>query len=474
MSTNYIFREHTESLAYFFDLCYNITKPCFLRKETIMKQEQIRTTQGLIDFIAHSPTAFHAVETMTAMLDEMGFTRISEAVKADILPGGNYYLTRNGSSLIAFRIPDVAPQGLLIIASHSDSPTFKLKVNCEKEALGGTLKLNVERYGGMILSSWMDRPLSIAGRAVIRTPGGITTRTIKLDRDLAIMPNVAIHQNRKINEEFKYNPACDTFPLIGEAASKGKLSQMVAEAAGCAEEDLLGSDLYLYNRTPGSILGVNDEFFASPRIDNLQCAYASLRAFLASKPTEHIQMVAVFDNEETGSTSRQGAASTFLTNTVDMIGESLGLSSNDMNRLLPSSMMVSADNGHAIHPCHPELSDSMNAPRINGGVVIKYNANQKYTTDALSAALFGEICKKAGVPTQEFANRSDMAGGSTLGNISNTKLALNTVDIGLAQLSMHSSYETGGTDDTLYMIRALEAFYSTHIKALADGTYEIH
>ena len=184
-------------------------------------------------------------------------------------------------------------------------------------------------------------------------------------------------------------------------------------------------------------------------------------------------MVAVFDNEETGSTSRQGAASTFLVNTVDMIGEALGLSASAMNRLLPSSMMVSADNGHAVHPCHPELSDSMNAPRMNKGVVIKYNANQKYTTDALSAALFGEICKKAEVPTQVFANRSDMAGGSTLGNISNTKLAMNTVDIGLAQLSMHSCYETGGTEDTLYMIRALKAFYATTIEAQDDGNYLI-
>lgn len=439
-----------------------------------MVQEQIRITQGLIDFIAHSPTAFHAVEAMSKLLDEQGFTRISEAHQSSLVLGGNYYLTRNGSSIIAFRIPHTSPHGLLITASHSDSPTFKLKVNTEMEAAGGALKLNVERYGGIILSSWMDRPLSIAGRAVIRTEDGITTRNVMLDRDLAIMPNVAIHQNRKINEEFKYNPACDTFPLIGEAASKGKLPAMIAEAAGCSEDDLLGSDLYLYNRTPGTILGVNNEYFASPRIDNLQCAYASLCAFLESEVKEHIQMVAVFDNEETGSTSRQGAASTFLVNTVDMIGDALGLSVTEMNRLLPSSMMVSADNGHAVHPCHPELSDSMNAPRMNKGVVIKYNANQKYTTDALSAALFGEICKKAKVPTQVFANRSDMAGGSTLGNISNTKLAMNTVDIGLAQLSMHSCYETGGTDDTLYMIRALKAFYATTIEAQDDGTYRIH
>lgn len=438
-----------------------------------MKQEQIQITQKLIDFIAQSPTAFHAVENMTALLDNSGFTALSEAHKGAILPGGNYYLTRNGSSLIAFRIPKSTPKGLLIAASHSDSPTFKLKYNCECEGAGGTLKLNTERYGGMIIASWMDRPLSVAGRAIIRTPEGISTRTVTIDRDLAIMPHVAIHQNRTVNEGYKYNPACDTYPLVGEVLSKGKLSRLIAETAGCDEDNLLGSDLYLYNRTPGTILGLNNEFFSSPRIDNLQCAFASLMAFLHTDVKEHIQMVAVFDNEETGSASRQGAASTFLTDTVDCIGEALGLSAADLHRLLPSSMMVSADNGHAIHPCHPELSDSMNAPRMNKGVVIKYNANQKYTTDALSAAMFGEICKRAGVPTQVFANRSDMAGGSTLGNISNTKLALNTVDIGLAQLSMHSCYETAGTDDTLYMIRALEEFYTTYIEASSDRCYRI-
>lgn len=438
-----------------------------------MKQQQIASTKALIDFIATAPTAFHAVEEIASRLSAAGFTPLSEAHYAELQPGGCYYLTRNGSSIIAFRMPDSDPLGLLIVASHSDSPTFKLKYNAEVNGAGGTLKLNTERYGGTILSSWFDRPLSIAGRAVVRTNDGISTKTVTLDRDLAIIPNVAIHQNRAVNDGYKYNPACDTFPLIGEAASAGKLQEAVAANAGCATEDLLGSDLYLYNRTPGTIFGLNDEFFACPRIDNLQCAFASLQAFLSAKPSRHIQMLAVFDNEETGSTSRQGAASTFLTDTVDRIGESLGLNAAAIHRWLPSSMMVSADNGHAIHPCHPELSDPQNAPRMNQGVVIKYNANQKYTTDALSAALFRQICENAGVPTQVFANRSDMMGGSTLGNISNTKLALNTVDIGLAQLAMHSCYETGGTSDTLSMIRALEAFYATTIESVSDGNYKI-
>ncbi len=439
-----------------------------------MKEQQIAATTKLLNFISASPTAFHAVEEIASRLTAAGFEEISEASRPTLNAGGAYYLTRNGSSIIAFRLPDAAPKGMLIAASHSDSPTFKLKFNSECTGAGSTLKLNTERYGGGILSSWFDRPLSVAGRAIVRTENGIASRTVTVDRDLAIIPNVAIHQNRSINDGYKYNPACDTFPLIGEAESAGKLNRMIAELAGCEEDALLGSDLYLYNRTKGTFIGVNNEFFSAPRIDNLQCAFASLQAFLHTKTKSHIQMLAVFDNEETGSSSRQGAASTFLTDTVDLIGEALELTPAALHRLLPSSMMVSADNGHAVHPNHPELSDPLNAPRMNRGVVIKYNANQRYTTDALSAALFREICDWASVPTQVFANRSDMAGGSTLGNISNTKLALNTVDIGLAQLSMHSCYETAGTDDTLYMIRALEAFYATDIEALSDGSYKIN
>lgn len=438
-----------------------------------MNAQQISSTRELIEFIGSAPTAFHAVDSIARQLQAAGFIPLSESEQIPLTPGGAYFLTRNGSSIIAFRLPHGTPRGLLITASHSDSPTFKLKCNAECEAAGGTLKLNTERYGGMILSSWLDRPLSVAGRAVIRTPDGVATKTVTIDRDLAIIPNVAIHQNRSINDGFKYNPACDTYPLIGEVSAKGTLNRLIADAAGCDESDLLGSDLYLYNRTPGTIFGLDGEFFASPRIDNLQCAFASLKAFLSAEVKEHIQMYAVFDNEETGSTSRQGAASTFLTDTVDLIAEAIGLSAADTHRLLSSSMMISADNGHAIHPNHPELSDPQNSPRMNQGVVIKYNANQKYTTDALSAAMFREICRKAEVPTQVFANRSDMAGGSTLGNISNTKLALNTVDIGLAQLAMHSCYETGGTADTLFMIRALEAFYTTSVQAISDGSYQI-
>lgn len=438
-----------------------------------MNHDDLTVTKALLKFIRQSPTAFQAVENITAMLDEAGFCPIDEHIPSTLALGGSYYLTRNRSSLIAFTLPPETPAGFLVTASHSDSPMFKLKLNSEFEA-GGMLKLDTERYGGTILSTWLDRPLSLAGRAIVRTDSGITSRPVDLDRDIALIPNTAIHLNRSINDGYRYDPARDLFPLIGDASDKGKLKTLIAEAAGCSPEALIGSDLYLYNRTPGTIFGIDSKFFASPRIDNLQCAYATLKGFLASRAKTHVTVYCLFDNEETGSTSRQGAASPFFKDVLALIADALSLSQVELNRLLASSMLLSADNGHALHPNHPELSDQLNAPRMNGGVVIKFNANQKYTTDALSAAIFGDICARVSVPVQMYANRSDLPGGSTLGNISTTQVALTSVDIGLAQLAMHSSYETAGVADTLYMIRAIEGFYSTDLRACGDGSFMIN
>lgn len=437
-----------------------------------MTNENLTATRALLSFIGASPTAFHAVEQITSMLDKAGFTRLSEHSSDAITLGGSYYITRNGSSLIAFTLPDSLPVGFMITASHSDSPMFKLKLSYELES-GGMLKLDTERYGGTILSTWLDRPLSLAGRAVVRTKDGIASRTVDLDRDLALIPNTAIHLNRSVNDGYRYDLARDLFPLIGDAGDKGKLKEIISDAVGCSPDNLLNCDLYLYNRTPGTVFGLDDEYFASPRIDNLQSAYATLKGFLSSTASKHAKVYCIFDNEETGSTSRQGAASPFLKDLLTRVAEALSLTSAELNRLLASSMMLSADNGHALHPNHPELSDPLNAPRMNGGVLIKFNANQKYTTDALSASIFEEICRKANVPIQTYANRSDLPGGSTLGNISSTQVALNTVDIGLAQLAMHSAYETAGCADTLYMIRAVEAFYSTDLRMDGDGSYRI-
>ena len=435
------------------------------------KAENRAATERLIAFIEKSPTAFHAVAAAAELLDEAGFRRMKESERWELEAGGKYYVTRNQSSIIAFAVPEMeeARRTFLIAASHTDSPTYKLKAESEAEACGRYIKLNVEGYGGMIAPSWMDRPLSVAGRAVIRTCGNIEARLVKIDRDLLLIPNVAIHQNRSVNNGYNYNPAVDLMPLFAEKEQKGALKKLLAAELDCAEEDILGADLFLYNRTKGTVWGAADEFYSCPRIDNLQCAYTTLCGFLdaaGAGETRSVPVWAAFDNEETGSATKQGAHSQFLWDTLERYADAFGIR---LPEALASSFMVSADNGHARHPNHPELSDAQNAPNMNGGVVIKSNAAQKYTTDAVSAAVFGEICKRAGVPVQVFANRSDMAGGGTLGSVSNTHVALPTVDIGLAQLAMHSSYETGGTADTGYMTDAMKAFYRSGLRFSDDG-----
>lgn len=435
-----------------------------------MNQENLAVTRELIEFIRRSPTAFQAAETISAMLEEAGFVRLSEGGPWNLKPGGRYFLTRNLSSVAAFRIPEEDADSFMIAASHTDSPTFKLKNNCEDEACGKYLRLNTERYGGMILSTWFDRPLSLAGRVILRDGGRFTAKSVVVDRDLLLIPSVAIHFNRQANDGMKIDPSVDTVPLFSTPEGKGALRKIIAEASGASEDQLAGMDLFLYNRTPGSIWGAGEEFFSAPRIDNLMCAFGTLRGFLSAEPGRTVQVYAAFDNEETGSDTKQGAGSMLLRDTLDRIAESLG---KDLRRMLAASFMLSADNGHARHPNHPELSDAENAPYMNEGVVIKTNAAQKYTTDGLSSALFAEICRRAGVPVQQFANRSDLAGGSTLGGISNTKVPLNTVDIGLAQLAMHSSYETAGCADAAYLIRAAGEFYRSAIETAGDGTYTL-
>ena len=432
-----------------------------------MNQENLAVTRELIEFIRKSPTAFQAVETISAMLEEDGFIRLSEGGEWRLKPGGRYYLTRNLSSVAAFRIPEKA-DSFMIAASHTDSPTFKLKNNCEDEACGKYLRLNTECYGSSLFSTWFDRPLSLAGRVVLKDGGRFTAKSVSIDRDLLLIPSVAVHFNRQANDGMKIDPSVDTVPLFSAPEEKGSLRKIVAESAGASEEQLAGMDLYLYNRTPGSIWGADHEFFSAPRIDNLMCAFGTLKGFLSAEKGRAVQVYAAFDNEETGSGSKQGAGSTLLRDTLERIAESLG---KDLRRMLASSFMLSADNGHARHPNHPELSDAENAPYMNEGVVIKTNAAQKYTTDGLSAALFTEICRRTDVPVQQFANRSDLAGGSTLGGISNTKVPLNTVDIGLAQLAMHSSYETAGCADAAYLIRAAQEFYRSTLETSEDGAY---
>lgn len=428
-------------------------------------------TKQLLEFIENSPTAYQAVDTAVAILEEQGFVRLGAQNAWKLEPGMGYYTVQNGTSIIAFCMPAGKIDSIMMAASHSDSPTFKLKANCEADAFGEYVKLNTERYGGMILSTWLDKPLSLAGRLVVKGEQGIKTVSVKVDRDLVLIPNVAIHQNRMHNDGFVFNAQTDMMPLYGMADAKGSLMATVAEAAGVSAGDVIGSDLYLYNRTPGTIWGADDAFFSAPRIDNLMCAYGTLLGFLQSTTAQNtLQVWACFDNEETGSRTKQGAGALWMRDTLERVCEANG---TDLRRVLPASMMLSADNAHAKHPNHPELSDAQNAPRMGGGVVIKANASQSYATDGISCAIFSEICKKAGVPTQPFANRSDSPGGSTLGSIADTLLPMNTVDIGMAQLAMHSSYETAACADNEHIVNASRAFFETAITLDADGNYHI-
>lgn len=428
-------------------------------------------TDKLLTFLENSPTSFHAVENMAARLRGEGFEELKEADCWSIEAGGRYFVTRNMSSLIAFRVPGKDFTGFQIISSHSDSPTFKIKENPEMKVEGHYVKLNVEKYGGMLCAPWFDRPLSIAGRLVVRTADGLQTKLVNVDRDLVMIPNLAIHMNRQVNDGYAYNAQSDMLPLYGGEAAAGTLMKTIAQSAGVAEEDILGHDLYLYNRMKGSVWGAGEEFFSCGRIDDLQCAFGSLEGFLAGGNAHSVSVHAVLDNEEVGSTTKQGAASTFLLDTLKRLNTALGRTQEQYLTALASSFMVSADNAHGVHPNYTDKADPTNRPYLNGGIVIKFNANQKYTTDAVSAGVFRSVCEKAGVPVQTFTNRSDMAGGSTLGNISNTHVALNTVDIGLPELAMHSPYETGGVLDTEYLIRAAKEFFSTGLKADGDGSY---
>lgn len=437
----------------------------------IDREECRKTAEELMGFLEECPTCFHAVQSMAHRLEAAGFTQLLEGETWGIEAGGSYYVTRNNSSILSFKVPGRDFAGFRIMSSHSDSPTFKIKENPEMEVENHYIKLNVEKYGGMLCAPWFDRPLSVAGRLIIKDGNCLKTKLVKVDRDLLMIPNLAIHFNREVNDGYKYNPQVDMLPLYGGADSKGTFMKTVAQSAGVSEEDILGHDLYLYNRVPGSIWGAQDEFLSCGRLDDLQCAYATLKGFIEGGNRNFVSVHGVFDNEEIGSLTKQGADSTFLEDVLRRINRCLGRSEEEYLMALASSFMVSADNAHALHPNHGEKSDPVNRPCINQGIVIKYST--RYTTDALSAAVFKTLCQEADVPYQTFTNRSDMAGGSTLGNLSNSHVALNTLDIGLPQLAMHSPYETAGVHDTCYLIRASSQFYNSSMKAIEAGCYEI-
>lgn len=415
-------------------------------------------SRDLIHFIAKSPSTFHAVRGIKAALLYAGFTEIREEDTWQIEKGGKYVVTRNGSALMAFTVPEEGAEAFHITASHCDSPTFKIKEDPEI-ADGPYVKLNVEGYGGMIMSTWLDRPLSVAGRLLVTENGHLAEKLVAIDGTMLVIPSVAIHMDRSVNQHKEWKVQKDMLPLYGMTGAKTPFMDVIAAAAKVKAEDILAHDLILYSRVPGTIWGEEREFISSPKLDDLQCAFACFRGFTQGQKEKYISIYALFDNEEVGSATSQGAGSTFLANTLERLARSLGYSYDKTMAMIARSFMISADNAHSVHPNHPEYADPVNRPVINGGIIIKYSAAQKYATNAFSAAYFKKLCKDHDIPTQTFTNHSDNPGGSTLGNISNTVIAMPTVDIGLPQLAMHSSYETAGVKDTAYLVDAVTKFY---------------
>ena len=420
--------------------------------------------QDLQNFLDNAHSVFHATALIVEKLEAAGYKLLKETNEWTLVPGGKYYVTRNDSAVIAFRVPTGAPKGFLFSASHTDRPCFKVKENGVQ--VNAYTRLMVERYGGVILPTWMDRPLSVAGRVMVETETGVQSKLVDFDRDLLLMPNVAPHWTRS-NPGYQWNVAVDNIPLLG---SKEAADKFWAELETLAGGKVVGHDLYLYIRQKSSVWGLENEFFSASAIDDLECAWGCTCGFLDAKATNNIPVLCVFDNEEVGSGSYQGAAADFLQSATIRICEALGL---DARRMMPKSFMVSADNGHATHPNHPEYADPANTCIVNGGVVVKFQAEQRYTTDGLSAAVFRKICKNAGVPVQTYCNRADMAGGSTLGRVSISQVAVPSLDIGMAQLAMHSCYETAGVQDADYLADAMTAYYGAELDFDGEGNWTI-
>lgn len=429
--------------------------------------------QQLFDFIKNSPTCYHTVRSVQKELEACGFESLQESRTWTLKEGGKYFVTRNRSSLAAFQIPPNTDGSFHIAAAHTDSPAFKLKEGAEITTEKNYVKLNTEKYGGMNMSGWLDRPLSIAGRVLAEKDSSISTILVDFAPKMVLIPSLAIHMNREVNTGFKYNPQTDLLPLLGDDRAEGALSALLAEAAGVEESQIYGSDLFLYDPMEGRCWGPHQEYISCPRLDDLQGVFTCMKGFLSAGDFTSIPLLCILDNEEVGSQTKQGAASTFLADIMSRILTCLGRTSQSQHEAFAKTFMLSVDNAHAVHPNHPEKSDPTSRPYMNQGVVIKYNANQKYTTDAVSASIFKKICKQNDIPYQSFLNRSDMPGGSTLGNISNTQVSVNTIDIGVAQLSMHAPYETAGAWDTDCLIRAVRAFYQSRIQIAEDGIYEV-
>ena len=413
------------------------------------------------DYLDRSHSAYHAQANLVSILDDQGYTQLKEGERWRVSPGGRYYVCRGGATVIAFRVPKGRVRGFLLSAAHTDRPSFKLKENGEKT--GAYTSFCVEHYGGALMFPWPDRPLSIAGRVLVETAQGAKATLIDIDRDLLLIPNVAIHMNRQANDGYKWNPVMDMNPLLGGKNAQGKLAQLLEKEAG---GKILGHDLYLYIRQKASVWGMEEEYISAQGLDDLQSVWGCFQGFLTAGESEDIPVFCALNSEEIGSSTVNGANSTILEDVLTRIAQGLKL---DVHRLLSQSFLVSADNAHAIHPNHPELADPANAPVMGEGVVLKFNANQRYCTDGLCAAVFRKVCRKAGVPVQTYYNRPDIPGGSTLGCISIAHVSVPTADIGLPQLAMHSCYETADLADTLSLMDAMKAYYESTLELGEDG-----
>ena len=433
----------------------------------------METIEELMNFLDSSITCYHAVCEVEKRLLDAGYTKLSESAKWELESGRGYYVIRNDSSIIAFRVPkcDVnAVKGFHMFAAHSDSPAFKLKECPEITKEGAYVSLNTEKYGGMILSSWLDRPLTIAGRVCVEEDGEIVSYPVKLKDNTCLIPNLAIHLNRDMNNGVALNPQTDMLPLFmmhqEDMLEEINIKGMLAEALNnqyqrhFTVDDILASDLFVENSEKAVLAGASGEFVMSARFDDLACVFAGMKAILAAEPACYINVLAVFDNEEVGSLTRQGADSTFLRDTLENISDGLKVEQGLYRIWKADSFLLSADNAHACHPNQGAKSDPVNRPYLNGGIVLKYHGGQKYATDAYAAAVVKKLCKEHDIPYQIYTNRSDIAGGSTLGNLSMAQVSVAAADIGLPQLAMHSAYETGGTKDIVFMIALAEAFYA--------------
>lgn len=426
-------------------------------------------SRQLLDFIDASPSCYHAAANVAKTLQEAGYERLTEGMPWDLREQGRYFVLRGDSSIIAFRIPAKGFRGFMIAAGHSDSPTFKIRESAEVPSAGNCIRLSVEPYGGIVFRSWLDRPLSVAGRVMVREEGRIVSKLVNVDRDLLMIPGVAIHMDREVNKRTALKANVDLLPLFSSGKEPGAFRKLIAREAGVEEADLLTTDLYLYPRTPGTKTGANGEFVASARLDDLQCVFGCLRGFLAAEESGSVPVLAVFNNEEVGSGTRQGADSTFLSDVLRRINHAVGRSEEAYFVAAANSFLVSADNAHAVHPAHPEYADANEAPVLNGGIVLKYNASQRYTTDAVSAAVFQQVCEAAGVPLQRYSNRADLPGGSTLGNISTAHVSVHSVDIGLPQLAMHSAYEVAGAKDTEDLVKVMIDYFGRSFRIGPNG-----